>query len=267
MIVDYHAEVFCIGTELLTGLTQDTNSYWLAKELALLGCTLRRITIVADDPGDMSHVLRQALDRETPLIVTSGGLGPTPDDLTVSVVSEMLGVKPILHEGILAELMARRGLKDRSEVRPALFTMCRVPENAKAYSNPVGAAPCIHVEHGKTNMFILPGVPREVQGIFETHVRPFIRAASPFRVASKRVVINMLEAEAGQILAQLMAAYPGTYLKGALTQAQRIGNTQHLPVDVVARAESQDEATAKLSQTLAHFGKLLAEKDRQFIDG
>ncbi|MBF8299579.1 MAG: molybdopterin binding domain [Dehalococcoidia bacterium] len=267
MSFDYNAEVFCIGTELLTGLTQDTNSHWLAKELALLGCTLRRVTVVPDDPEDMKDVLRQALERETPLILTSGGLGPTPDDLTVAVVSQMLGVKPVVHEGILADLMARRGLKDRSEVRPALLTMCRVPENSRAYSNPVGAAPCIHIEQGKSNLFIMPGVPREVQGIFEAHIRPFIRSASPYRVASTRVVVNMLEAEVGPLLAQLMGAYPGTYLKGALTQAQRIGTTQHLPVDVVARAESDEGAAAKLSQTLEHFGKLLAEKDRQFITG
>ena len=265
MLADFQVEVVCIGTELLTGLTQDTNSHWLAKELALLGCTLRRITIVPDDPADMMQALRGAFERGTPIVLTSGGLGPTPDDLTVSVVAQMLGVKTVLHEGVLQDLMERRGMKERSQVRPAMFTMCTVPEHAKAYPNPVGAAPCIHVSVEKTQLFIMPGVPREVQGIFEAHVRPFIRSASPFRMASNRVVVNMLEAEAGPLLAELMRAHPGTYLKGALTQAKRVGDTQHLPVDVVCRAETEAQAAATLAETIGHFGQLLEQKGRGFI--
>lgn len=264
-MIDFSVEVVCIGTELLTGLTQDSNSYWLAKELALLGCTLRRITIVPDDPPDMIHALRGAFDRGTPVVLTSGGLGPTPDDLTVSVVAQLLGVKTVLNESILAELMARRNMTDRSQVRPAMFTMCTIPETAKAYPNPVGAAPCIHVSVQKTELFIMPGVPREVQGIFEAHVKPFIRAASPFRMASTRVVVNMLEAEAGPLLAELMRTYPGIYMKGALTQAKRIGDTQYLPVDVVCRAESDAQATATLAETVRHFGRLLDQKGRGFV--
>jgi len=262
---DFCAEVFCIGTELLTGLTQDTTSYYLAKELALLGCTLRRITVVPDDPADMQHALRGALERQTPVVLTSGGLGPTPDDMTVDVVAAMFGQKPVLHEGILQELMQRRGVTDRSQVRPAWLSMCRVPDGASAYPNPAGTAPCIHLQQLQTSMFLLPGPPREVQAIFEAHVRPFIRAASPFRVASKRVVINMLEAEAGPILAELIRSHPGAYLKGALTQAVRMGDTQHLPVDVVCRAESAGAAEASLAETLRHFAALLDAKGSGFV--
>jgi nicotinamide-nucleotide amidase len=265
LVKDYCAEVFCIGTELLTGLTQDTNSYWLAKELALLGCTLRRITIVPDDPADMVQALTGAFDRGTPIVLTSGGLGPTPDDMTVDVVAQMLGRKALVHEGLLQELMQRRGVADRSQVRPAWFSMCRVPEGAEAVPNPVGTAPCIHIAHRQSDLFIMPGPPREVQGVFDAHVRPFIRAASPFRIASRRVVVNMLEAEAGPLLAELIRTYPGTYMKGALTQAVRVGDIQHLPVDVVCRAESDAEAGRLLGQTLEHFGRLLQEKGRGFV--
>ena len=265
MVSDFHVEVVCIGTELLTGFTQDTNSYWLAKELALLGCTLRRITIVPDDPPQMVQALRGAFERGTPIVLTSGGLGPTPDDMTVEVISGMLGGKPVLDEGILTELMQRRGLKGRSQVRPALFAMCKVPQNARAYPNPVGAAPCIQVTVEKTQLFLMPGPPREVQGVFDAHVRPFIRAVSPFRVASDRVVVNMLEAEAGPLLAELMREHPGTYLKGALTQAKRVGDVQHLPVDVACRAESDIYAAASLKATVEHFGVLLAQKGRGFV--
>ncbi|MBM3946131.1 MAG: competence damage-inducible protein A, partial [SAR202 cluster bacterium] len=141
---DLTVEIFCIGTELLNGLVQDSNSYWMAKETALLGCALRRITILADDPEDMKRGLGGAVERGTDVVLTSGGLGPTADDLTVAVVSEMLGVKPVVNEEIVQHLMASRNITDRAQVRPVLLSMSKAPEGARVYPNPVGIAPCIH---------------------------------------------------------------------------------------------------------------------------
>ena len=262
---DLTVEIFCIGTELLNGLVQDSNSYWMAKETALLGCALRRITILADDPEDMKRGLGGAVERGTDVVLTSGGLGPTADDLTVAVVSEMLGVKPVVNEEIVQHLMASRNITDRAQVRPVLLSMSKAPEGARVYPNPVGIAPCIHVEMRKTHMFLMPGPPREVQGVFDAHVKPFIQKVSPFTVASRRVIINMLEAEAGPIFQQVMQAHPGTYLKGAIVQAQRVGDTQHLPVDVVCKGETAEQASLNLDQTLQHFEQLLYQHGRQFI--
>ncbi len=262
---DLTVEIFCIGTELLNGLVQDSNSHWLTKEVALLGCTLRRITVVADDPPDMKRALTDAVERGTDVVLTSGGLGPTPDDLTVAVVSDMLGVKPVVNEAIVQHLMASRNITDRSQVRPALLSMSKTPEGARAYPNPVGIAPCIHVELKKTHFFLMPGPPREVQGVFDAHIKPFIQNVSPFKVASHRVVVNMLEAEVGPLLQQLIQAHPGSYLKGALTQAQRVGDTQHLPVDVVCKGETAEKAQESLAQTLQHFEQLLYQQGRQMV--
>ncbi|MSQ13604.1 MAG: competence/damage-inducible protein A [Dehalococcoidia bacterium] len=262
---DLTVEIFCIGTELLNGLVQDSNSYWMTKEVALLGCTIRRITVVADDPPDMKHALTGAVDRGTDVVLTSGGLGPTPDDLTVAVVSDLLSVKPVVNEAIVQDLMARRNITDRNQVRPALLAMSKTPEGARAYPNPVGIAPCVHVKIKKTHLFLMPGPPREVQGVFEAHVKPFIQKLSPFKVASHRVVINMLEAEVGPLLQQLILAHPGSYLKGALTQAQRVGDTQHLPVDVVCKGETAEKAQESLAQTLQHFEQLLYQQGKEFI--
>src|SRR5713101_1780564 len=84
-------EIFAIGTELVMGRIQDTNSYWMAQRIAELGGVVRRLTTLSDDLEDIVHALRDSLARKTDLIITSGGLGPTPDDLTVEAVCRVVG--------------------------------------------------------------------------------------------------------------------------------------------------------------------------------
>lgn len=258
-------EIVCIGTELLNGFVQDSNSSWLAKEVALLGCDLRRITIVPDDPDAMIATLQGTFQRNTDVVMTSGGLGPTPDDMTVSVVAQMLGVKAVVNMDIVNEVLERRNITDRTNIHPALLAMARVPENAKAYPNPVGIGPCIHIQHGKSTLFLMPGPPAEVQGVFSAHVRPFIRSVSPFEIASRRVVVNMFEAEVGPILYELMKAHPGSYLKGALVEALSRGDTQHLPVDIVCKGKTLEAAAATLSHLLEDFEQHLYQRGKQIV--
>src|SRR5437660_3969957 len=84
-------EIFAIGTELVIGRITDTNSQWLARQTAELGGSVRRITALIDDPDEITGALKDSLARGTRLILTSGGLGPTPDDLTVEAVARVLG--------------------------------------------------------------------------------------------------------------------------------------------------------------------------------
>src|SRR5439155_24540229 len=84
-------ELFAIGTELVLGRIQDTNSFWMAQRIAELGGVVRRMTTLSDDLGDIVHALRDSLARGTATILTSGGLGPTPDDLTVEAICRVVG--------------------------------------------------------------------------------------------------------------------------------------------------------------------------------
>src|SRR5688572_1279833 len=90
-------EIFSIGTELLIGRIQDTNSYWLSQQVTELGATVGRITIIGDDRATIVGALGEALARGARTIITSGGLGPTPDDLTVGCLAELLGVATEVH--------------------------------------------------------------------------------------------------------------------------------------------------------------------------
>src|SRR5438132_14285810 len=91
-------EIFAVGTELVLGRIQDTNSFWMAQRIGELGGVVRRITQLADDVDDIAHAIRDSLRRGTSIVITCGGLGPTPDDLTVEAVSAATGLGSIIHE-------------------------------------------------------------------------------------------------------------------------------------------------------------------------
>src|SRR3954447_25745782 len=91
-------EIFAIGTELVIGRIHDTNSFWMAQRIGELGGAVRRITQIADDVVDLSRALRDSLAGATRIVITCGGLGPTPDDLTVEAVSAALGRGSFVHD-------------------------------------------------------------------------------------------------------------------------------------------------------------------------
>src|SRR5919204_1132479 len=115
-------EIFSIGTELLIGRIQDTNSFWLAQQISELGATMGRVTIVGDDRGTIVEALRGAVERGARTVLTTGGLGPTPDDLTVECVAELAGVGTSVYRPALEDFMRRRLIAEE-ELTPALYRM------------------------------------------------------------------------------------------------------------------------------------------------
>src|SRR5436853_1993377 len=115
-------EIFSIGTELLIGRIQDTNSFWLAQQVSELGATMGRVTIVGDDRATIIEALRSAAGRGARTVLTTGGLGPTPDDLTVECVAELLGVGTFVYRPAIEDYMRRRELRE-DQITPALVTM------------------------------------------------------------------------------------------------------------------------------------------------
>ena len=94
-------EIFSIGTELVMGRIQDTNAFWMAQELVDLGALMRRITVLSNDIDSILEALDKGGERHTDVVLTSGGLGPTPDDLTVQALSTLVGVQPVVQEPTL----------------------------------------------------------------------------------------------------------------------------------------------------------------------
>ena len=163
------------GTEVLTGRIQDRNGPWLSDRLLELGVELAHITICGDRPEDIAAQLRFLADQDVDLILTSGGLGPTADDMTVEMVARFCDRELVLDEeleekiaGILKPLMARFSHWDFDAVRAANRKQALVPEGAFII-DPVGTAPGVVVP-GKPAVVVLPGPPRELQPMWRTAV-------------------------------------------------------------------------------------------------
>jgi nicotinamide-nucleotide amidase len=169
-------EILTVGTELLLGLTVDTNGADLGRALAAAGIRVVRRTSVADDQVQIQDAVRSALERTAALVV-SGGLGPTRDDVTKHAVADVLG-KPLRHEpdvlAHLEELYRRRGIPRMPE---ANRSQADVPEGATVLTNRWGTAPGLWIEDGAGRLVVLlPGVPAELRGLFEHEVLPRLKA-------------------------------------------------------------------------------------------
>ena len=169
------AGIVVTGTEVLTGRISDRNGPWLADRLLELGIELAHITITGDRAEDMEAQLRFMADQDVDVIITSGGLGPTADDMTVEVVARFAGLPLGLDEAleerianILRGLMQRFRHWDFDAVRAANRKQAVVPEGAYVI-DPVGTAPGVVVP-GKPTVVVLPGPPRELQGMWEEAV-------------------------------------------------------------------------------------------------
>ncbi len=168
-----NAEIVAIGSELLLGQIVDTNSAWMAQRLSALGINLYYKTIVGDNPGRMKEVIDRALERSH-VVITSGGLGPTQDDLTREIVAEVAKRKLVLSQELQDQVLTRfrrRGLT----MTPNNERQAYMPEGAIPVENPNGTAPSFIVEDPRGVIFSLPGVPWELKWLFDNEVVPYLR--------------------------------------------------------------------------------------------
>lgn len=256
-------EIYSIGTELLMGQIQDTNAYWMAQQIAGIGGYVRRIGILDDELDEVVGVLGDACRRQARVIITSGGLGPTPDDLTVEAVARLLEVEIETDEALVQSFMEKRQIARRDDLNPGLLKMATRPAGAVAHPNPAGVAPCVESrvpsDEGETVIYNIPGPPREVQAVFAAYIEGPLAALYSGTRASVRVAVNLPESACGPILHRVMQAKPHTYLKALVSLSHKTDDGQRLPVDVVARADSHEEAEALLAETLAMFREAAGE--------
>jgi len=162
------AEIIAIGSELLAPDRSDTNSLWLTEQLNSLGIEVKLKTIVGDDDARLEEAIRDAL-RRSKVIITTGGLGPTEDDITRKVAARAMGRRLFLDEDVLQGIRERfqsfgRSMPERNS-RQAM-----VIDGADVLPNPNGTAPGLFLEHEGTSIALLPGPPREMRPMFENHV-------------------------------------------------------------------------------------------------
>ncbi|ORV85704.1 competence/damage-inducible protein A [Mycobacterium interjectum] len=197
MPVSARAGIVVTGTEVLTGRVQDANGPWIADRLLELGVELAHITICGDRPSDIEAQLRFMADQGVDLIITSGGLGPTADDMTVEVVARFCGRDLVLDEAtenkiadILKNLMARFEGVDFEAVRAANRKQAMIPAGAQVL-DPVGTAPGVVVP-GKPAVIVLPGPPRELQPMWRRAIAtPAAQDAIAGRTTYEQKTIRM----------------------------------------------------------------------------
>ena len=185
------AEIIAVGSELLTPDRIDTNSLFLTEELNKLGIEVLRKTIVGDHRELLAAAFREALHR-VPVVITSGGLGPTEDDLTRETVAELLGRRLQRNEGVVKAIEAR--FRSFRRDMPAVnLRQAMVPEGAEVLENPRGTAPGLWLEDQGRMIALLPGPPRELKPLFKEQVLPRLeRRISGTRMYSRELRVTGL---------------------------------------------------------------------------
>jgi competence/damage-inducible protein CinA-like protein len=167
------AEIITIGTELLLGDKQDTNTQFIAHALRDLGLDLYRTTMIGDNADRIAQAIIESLQR-TDIIITTGGLGPTVDDPTRSAIAQALGQDLIFQEDLWQQIQERFQRWQRTPTENNR-RQAYLPGGAVAIENPVGTAPAFRASVGEKTIICLPGVPREMEEILISKVAPYLR--------------------------------------------------------------------------------------------
>ncbi len=170
------AEIICVGTELLLGDILNSNARYLAQKLAALGISHYHQSVVGDNPGRIQQVMQVAIDRQAQILIFTGGLGPTPDDLTTATIAEFFQTPLVEHPAVVADIeqkYAQRGrIMTANNRRQALQ-----PQGAEILPNPLGTAPGM-MWQPQPGLIILtfPGVPREMYRMWQDTAIPYLMA-------------------------------------------------------------------------------------------
>ena len=172
-----HAEIISIGTEILMGEIVDTNSGYLAAELAKIGVDVRWVTKVGDDPDRLHEVIKRGWNRSD-ITITTGGLGPTSDDLTRESIARVMGEKMVVQDDLLANLKGQ--FEGRGMPMPATnIKQATLIESAEVVLNPMGTAPGWWVNQGDRVIIAMPGPPRELSRMWDNELAPRLRSMNP----------------------------------------------------------------------------------------
>ena len=225
------AELICVGTELLLGNILNTNAKYLSEKCAELGLSLFYQTVVGDNPDRLKEVVRTALERSDVVIFT-GGLGPTGDDLTKETISDLFGLELVYDEKAAEDMLKifRRFHKTATENN---FKQAYVPEGSTVLYNRNGTAPGILVEKDGKVAILLPGPPKEMQPMFEEYCVPYFQKRSGTTIHSVMVkLIGIGESDAADRLSDILEGSTNPTVAPYAKQTQ-------VHLRVTARAEDQ----------------------------
>lgn len=245
-------EIFSIGDELLRGLVQDANSFWMLQRLTARGGRVERVTMLPDVPQTVADAIVDAIARGVDLITTHGGLGPTDDDRTREALTLATGVPCEPHSEAAAIVrrryaeLAAAGIVQTADLNAARERMASLPRGALALDNQVGAAPGIVMRAGATTIVALPGVPPELHWIFEGPLSPILDdVLGPGGFAEWTAIASTNDESAiAEALAGVQARHPDVYVK---SRAKAFGEDETVRITLTASGETTEAARALVS--------------------
>lgn len=235
------AEIIAIGSELLAPDRTDTNSLWLTEKLNRIGIDVKLKTIVGDDDARLEEVIKDAVKRSR-VVITTGGLGPTEDDITRKVVARALNRRLSLDEKVLDEIRAR--FQSFGVTMPERNSrQAMVIDGSEVLPNPNGTAPGLYLEQDKCAIALLPGPPREMKPMFENHVQARFESLSGDIRFARRVlrVAGMGESAVDEKIAPIYTQFENP-------QTTILFNSSEIEIHLRAHARTEDEAEALLDQ-------------------
>lgn len=242
------AQILCVGTELIIGQTVNSNATWLSMRLAALGIDVLRHVAVGDNVGRIADALRQAWDWAD-VIVMTGGLGPTDDDLTHDAIAAHFD-QPLAEDAEALRTVTDAYARWGKPVRPVSLKMARIPVGSEAVYNPTGSAPGIWLERDGRIIVTMPGVPREMEAMWRQGFEPRLQARSAGTIRSHLLkFVGIPESEAAAAIKPLLdQANPSV--------APYVGNGE-LHLRVTAKADTADAAEAMLQPVIDEIHTIL----------
>jgi len=258
------AVVLAIGREILRGRIQDSNSFALARRLTGIGYEVIRTVACDDDLVAIAREIRRAVEDGAALVITTGGLGPTDDDLTLQALAVATG-RPLALDEQARRLVASRyaalhraDAVEDADMTPTREKMARIPQRARALPNSVGAAPGVWLEEGASTFVALPGVPAEMIAILEDSVLPALASRGGRPVYAERRITTQArdESQVAAVLRRISGDIPEVFLKSHPTHFG-----PDVRMQVFASTWAADPATAedRLARALARIRDALGE--------
>jgi nicotinamide-nucleotide amidase len=229
------AEIIAIGSELLTPDRTDTNSLWLTEKLNNLGIEVKLKTIVGDDDARLEETIRDALKRSR-VVITTGGLGPTEDDITRKIAARALSRRLLFNEKVLDTI--RKKFQSFGRSMPEINSrQAMIIDGAEILDNPNGSAPGMYIEHEGRSVVLLPGPPREMRPMYENLVHPKLATkAGDLRVVRRVLrVASMGESAVDERIAPVYTQYKNP-------QTTILFNKSEIEIHLTAQAKTEADA-------------------------
>ncbi len=243
------AEIVCLGNELLIGFTINTNATYLGEQLTKLGFEVRRVTCIRDDLTLAVEFFQEVFERKPDLLLISGGLGPTYDDIQLEVVSKATGIDLIENKEALnqiREFYSRKNADLTKERRKMAF----LPIKSEVLRNYVGGAPSCYLNYLGTEIYCLPGVPTEMKDIFSRHIIPRLKEDNDRVLYEKKFqIFRSIESQLAPFILSVKDKFNELYIKSHPAYKDKEGIIIHIS-GLGEKAKSEVDAAVEELQTL-----------------